>query len=214
VEWFIDKFTTGASFKTQSHRGNRMDPRRITLHLVRSVRGRKYNAEVDRVWKVTPGIFAQPITYVLECKWGLVRKKDVDDFLEVLRWSKEFGVDTPEGRQIKQGVTGVFAGSSFNPREKVRLKDETEISLAIYAARMNIQILKASDFNKRLREKGVPKEVTVQKICRVCRDEREVREVLEEIWENPNRSEDILTRVVERNRDVYEFEKMLEGSEL
>jgi len=210
VEWFIDKFTTGASFRTQSHRGNRMDPRRITLHLVRSVGGRKYNAEVDRVWEVTPGIFAQPITYVLECKWGLVRKKDVDDFLEVLRWSKEFGVDTPEGRQIKQGVIGVFAGSSFNPREKVRLKDETEISLATYAARMNIQLLKASDFNERLRERGVPKEVTVQRICRACRDEREVREVLEEIWENPGRSEEILKEIVLKNKEVYEFERMLE----
>jgi len=49
VEWFIDKFTTGASFWTQSHRGNRMDPRRITLHLIRSVGGRRQSAEVDRV---------------------------------------------------------------------------------------------------------------------------------------------------------------------
>ena len=162
------------------------------------------------MWEVTPGIFTQPITYVLECKWGLIRKKDVDDFLEVLRWSKEFGVDTPEGRQIKQGVIGVFAGSSFNPREKVRLRDETEISLATYASRMNIQLLKASDFNKKLRERGVPKEVSVQKICKACRDEREVREVMEEIWENPGRSKEILTQVMEKNKDIYEFEKLLE----
>ena len=79
------------------------DPRRITLHLIRSVGGRRRNAEVDRVWEVTPGVFAPPITYVLSCKWGLVRKRDVDDFLDVLRWSKEFGVDTPDGRQVKQG---------------------------------------------------------------------------------------------------------------
>ena len=65
-----------------------MDPRRITLHLIRSVRGKKYNPEVDRVWEVTPGVFAQPITYVLECKWGLVTKRNVDDFLEVLRLMK------------------------------------------------------------------------------------------------------------------------------
>jgi len=210
VEWFIDRFTTGATFKTQKHRGNRMDPRRITIHLIRSVRGRKYNAEVDRVWMVTPGVFAQPITYVLECKWGLVRKRDVDDFLDVLKWSKDFGVDTPDGRRVKQGVIGVFAGSAFNPKEKVRLKDETEISLATYAARMNIQLLKASDFNIKLRERGVPKEVTVQKICKVCRDEKEVREVLEEIWRNPEKSMEILHNVSEKNREVYEFEKMLE----
>lgn len=62
------------------------------------------------MWEVTPGVFAPPITYVLSCKWGLVNKEHVDDFLEVLRWSKEFGVDTPDGRRIKQGVYGVFAG--------------------------------------------------------------------------------------------------------
>ena len=210
VEWFIDKFTTGASFKTQDHRGERMDPRRITVHLVRSVAGRKYNAEVDRVWEVTPGVFAQPITYVLECKWGLVTKRNVDDFLDILRWSKDFGVDTPEGRQVKQGIVGVFAGSAFDPKESVRLKDETIISLASYASRMNIQLLKAADFNEKLRERGMPKEVTVQKICRISKDEKEVREVLEEIWKGPEKSEGILNKVMENNRETYEFEKMLE----
>jgi hypothetical protein len=210
VEWFIDKFTTGASFKTQSHRENWMDSRRITLHLIRSVGGRKYNAEVDRVWEVTPGVFAQPIIYVLECKWGLVTKRNVDDFLDVLRWSKDFGVDTPEGRQVKQGVIGVFAGSAFDPKEKVRLKDETEIGLSAYAARMNIQLLKATDFNEKLREREVSSAVTVQKVCRTAKDEKEVREVLEAVWENPEKSEEILAKTAEKNKEVYEFEKMLE----
>lgn len=66
---------------------------------------------------------------MLECKWDLVRKRDVDNFLEVLKWSKEFGVDTPEGRQVEQGIIGVFAGNAFDSKEKVRLKDGTEISL-------------------------------------------------------------------------------------
>lgn len=90
---------------------------------------------------------------MLECKWGLVTKRDVDDFLEILRWSKDFGVNTPEGRQIKQGVIGVFAGSAFNAREKVKLKDGTVVNLPSYVARMNIQLLKASDFNQKLRER-------------------------------------------------------------
>ena len=212
AEWFIDKFTTGATFQTQKHRRNRMDPRRITLHLIKSVGNRKQNAEVDRVWQVTPGVFAQPITYVLECKWGLVRKRAVDDFLEVLRWSKDFGVDTPEGRQIKQGVLGVFAGSAFNPKENVRLRDETVISLAKYAARMNIQLLKASDFNEKLRDRGCHKRITVQKICKISRNEKEVREVLEKMWAAPTKSDEILSKVLEKNLGVYDFEKMLEAN--
>jgi len=46
---------------------------------------------------------------------------------------------------------------------------------------MNIQLLKASDFNEKLHERGVPKDVTVQRICRLARDEGEVRELLEAI---------------------------------
>lgn len=210
VEWFIDKYTTGAVFQTQNHRTKVMDPRRITLHLMKSVGGRKQNAEVDRVWSVTPSIFAQPITYVLECKWGLVQKRQVDDFLEVLRWSTEFGVNTSEGRTIKQGVIGVFAGSAFNPKEKVKLKDETEISLATYAARINIQLLKAADFNEKLRDRGVAKEVTVQTVCRAAKDEREVRELLQAIWDEPTEVEKIVAKVIDKNANVYEFEKMLE----
>jgi hypothetical protein len=196
-EWFIDKFTTGAKFWTQQHRTKGMDPRRITIHLARSVGGRRNNAEVDRVWEVTPSVFAQPITYVLSCKWGLVRKTDVEDFLEVLRWSTVFGVDTPEGRQVKQGVIGVFAGSAFKANESVRLKDETVLSLASYASRMNIQLLKASDFNSKLRERGTETRVTVQRICRYAKNEHEVRVVLDEIWEHPERSRDIITKVIE-----------------
>jgi len=210
AEWFIDKFTTGAKFWTQNHRNRGMDPRRITLHLIRSVGGRRRNAEVDRVWEVTPGVFAPPITYVLSCKWGLVRKRDVDDFLDVLRWSKEFGVDTPDGRQVKQGVVAVFAASAFNPHEGVRLKDDTTISLTSYAKRMEMQLLKASDFNEKLREKGCPKKVTVQKVCKIAKDEKEVRELLDALWKEPEKGEEILAEARERNEKIYRFEKMLE----
>jgi len=209
-EWFIDTFTTGARFWTQEHRSNGMDPRRITIHLLKPVGSRRRNAEVDRVWEVTPGVFAQPITYVLECKWGLVRKHSVDDFFEVLRWSKEFGVDTPKGRQVKQGVIGVFAGQSFDMRENVILEDGSSINLASYAQRMNIQLLKAVDFNQRLRDRGVPKYVTVQKICRASKDEIDVREILEKIWEIPKQGKEILSDVTRRNKEIFEFERMLE----
>lgn len=209
-EWFIDTFTTGAKFWTQEHRGGGMDPRRITIHLIKSVADRRRSAEVDRVWEVTPGPLLQPTIYVLECKWGLVRKRDVDDFFDVLRWSKEFGVDTPEGRQIKQGIVGVFAGSAFNPKEGVRLQDETTITLATYAARINIQLLKASDFNQKLRERGVPNKVTVQRICRFAKNEKEVRSVLEAVWKDAEKSDELLADIAEKNKEVYAFEKMLE----
>jgi len=210
IEYFIDSLTTGAKFWTQNHRNGTMEPRRITIHLIKPVGGRKYNAEVDRVWEVTPGPLLKPSTYVLECKWGLVKKKDVDDFFNVLAWSKEFGADTPEGRQIKQGIVGVFAGSAFDPKENMRLKDNTEISLSAYAARMNIQLLKASDFNEKLRERGVPKDVTVQRICRYAKDEGEVKEVLDTMWENSDKSKEILAKTAEKNMEVYDFEEMLE----
>lgn len=209
VEWFIDKFTVGAEFRTQDHRYKNMDSRRITLHLLKGVGGRRQSAEVDRVWAVTPGPLLQPSTYVLECKWGLVSKRDIDDFFEVLRWSKDFGVDTPDGRAIKQGIIGVFAGGVFNPKEKVHIKDEA-IDLPTYAGRMNIQLLKATDLNKRLRERGC--KISVEKICKLAADERDVREALDPIWGNPRNSDEVLSKLAERNKELYDFERMLEES--
>jgi len=213
AEWFIDKFTTGAKFWTQNHRAGGMDPRRVTLHLIKGVGGRRNSAEVDRAWDVTPGIFAPAITYVLSCKWGLVTKRHVDDFLDVLRWSKEFGVDTPDGRDIKQGIVGVFAASAFNPKENVQLKDGSTISLTQYAARMRLQLLRASDFNQKLHERGCPKGVSVQKLCSRAKNEDEVRETLEKMWDQIDNAEEILNELLEKNKKLYEFEKMLEETE-
>lgn len=81
----------------------------------------------------------------------------------MLKWSKEFRADTPKGRQVKKGGFGVFAGSTFYPKESVRLKDQSMLSLSSYASRMNIQPLKASDFNEKLRERIIPKTVTTKR---------------------------------------------------
>jgi hypothetical protein len=210
TEWFIDKFTTGASFWVQKHRIGGMDPRRITIHLLKPVGGRKQNAEVDRVWEVTPGVFAKPLTYVLECKWGVIQREDADDFLQVLKWSKEFGVDTVDGRQTRQGVIGVFAGAVFNPKENVRLKDGSKVGSPAYAGRMNIQLLKAADFNDKLRERGCEKLVTAQRVCRTAKDENEVRQTLGNLWENGSEGEEILLAIADKNHELYEFEKMIE----
>jgi len=214
VEFFIDNLTTGAKFWTQHHKNKEMDSRRITVYLVKPVAGRRKNAELDRIWEVSPGPLLSSTTYVLECKWGLVRKQDIDYFFEVLRNSKEFGIDTPEGRQIKQGVIGVFAGSAFNPDEKIRLKNELEIPLASYAARINIQLLKTSDFNEKLRQRGCLKGVSVQKICKLAKNENETRKCLELIWQDPSKADEVLADVVKENTDVYEFENMLERADV
>ncbi len=220
VEWFIDKFTIGAEFRTQNHRqngkgGGRMDPRRITLHLMKSVGDRRQSAEVDRVWTVTPSVFAKPVTYVLECKWGIVSRRDLDDFFNVLRWSTDFGVDTPEGRQVKNGVVGVFAGGAF---EDIHVKvangsgsNNSAITLAQYAERLNVQLLRASDFNEKLRDREVPKDVTVQKICKAARDERDVRRMLDAIWDEPENAKDVLSNATKTNSGVFKFEEELES---
>jgi len=207
VEWFIDRFTEGAEFVEQNHR-NKMDKRRITLHLLKPVGDRKQSAEVDRVWRVTPGLFSPTVTYVLECKWSVVNKKVLDDFIEVLKWSTDFGVDTENRRELKKGVIPVFGAGAYNPKEKVTVNGQT-ITLVQYASRMNVRLLRPADFNAKLREHGVDKKVTVQKICKVCSDEREVRCVLDGIWKNPEKAKKILDDSLERNINVFEFEQML-----
>jgi len=213
AEWFIEKFTPGAVFRTQEHREKKMNPRRITLYLIKNVGNRKKRAEVDRVWDVKTSPFSSPTTNVLSCKWSTVRKKDIEeDLYEVLRWSKEFGVETPDGRQIKQGVVGVFAAGTFDLTEKVRLKDGTEISLPEYARRMNITLIKASELNERLHKQGCPMEVTVQKVCKLAEDENEVKETLSAIWDNPQKAEEILDKVRVKNIPLYQFERKIEES--
>lgn len=209
VDWFIDKYMK-AHFWTQEHRTNGMDPRRITLHLLKPVGDRRQNAEVDRVWEVTPGPIADPITYVLSCKWTLIKKFDLDDFLDVLRWSQQFGVDTPEGRKVKQGVIGWFAAGAFDPKSKIKIKNET-ISLAAYADRLHIKLLKAADINEKLKARHI--EVTVQAVCRAAKNENEVRTLLEDIWKLPNNAKQILSQAQESNMSTYEFERMIEKSD-
>jgi len=207
AEWFIDKFTEGAEFVSQNHRKT-MDSRRITLHLLKQVGDRKQNAEVDRVWKVTPGLFSPTVTYVLECKWSIVTRKTLDDFLEVLKWSTDFGVDTENGREMKKGVVPVFAAGTYNPKEKVVVNAE-KITLAQYANRMNVRLLRPADFNEKLRDHGIDKRLTTQRICRICRDEREVRESLDSIWKEPQKAQEHLTRTSQMNDNVFLFENLL-----
>ena len=207
VEWFIDKFTEGAEFVKQNHR-QKMDPKRITLHLLKPVGDRKQNAEVDRVWKVTPGLFSPTVTYALECKWSVVTKKTLDDFLEILKWSTDFGVDTENGRELKKGIVPVFAAGTYKIKEMVTVNGE-RITLPQYANRMNIKLLRPADFNEKLREHGVYKGATVQKICRVCRDEKDIKAVVNGIWQSPFEAREVVEEALTRNNRLSEFERIL-----
>jgi hypothetical protein len=208
AEWFVDKLMIGAQFRTQNHRDPNMDSRRITLNLIKPVGHRKRNAEVDRVWSIKTGLLTDEITYILQSKWGLVTKRDLDDHIEVIRWSREYGVDTTNSRAIKQGVTPIFTGGSYNPRNTVRIGDE-EINLPEYARRMNIQLIKSADLNQKLHQKGVETYVTVQKVCRLAKDEKQVRETLTKIWNQPNKARGYLNELTHENKELFEFEKQL-----
>lgn len=209
VEWFVDKFTAGAKFLTQNHRDESIDERRIILHLVKPVGDRRRNAEIDRVWAVKSGPFSPEISYVLQSKWGVILKRYLDDHLEVLRWSQEFGVDTENGREIKQGVVAIFAGTAFNPEGKIRIGD-SEITLAQYAARMKIDLIKASDLNEQLHKKGVIPYVTVQKMCELSKNETEVKDILSRVWNQPEKAKEFLDQLAEKNMPLFVFEKTLE----
>jgi hypothetical protein len=209
VSWFIERTATGARFWTQQHRSAGMHARRITTHLVHPVGNRRLNAELDRVWEVSPGPLQPSIAYVLECKLSMVSKRAVDEFQKILQYSTDFGVDTPDGRAIRNGVVGVFAAGTFDPRERVRLKDGTVLTLSQYAARCNIQLIRTADLNEKLQQRGCDSTVTVQRICRVCRDETEVTATLQDAWENPETATKMLEKIAARNRSIFELERRL-----
>jgi hypothetical protein len=52
--------------------------------------------------------------------------------------------------------------------------------------------------------------VTVQKVCKAAKDEKDVRELLDALWKDSQKGEEILSDAVERNKEIYRFEKMLE----
>jgi hypothetical protein len=145
---------------------------------------------------------------VLECKWSVVSRKTLDEFLEVLKWSTDFGVDTENGRGLKNGVVPVFAAGTYNPKETVAVSAE-KITLAQYASRLNIKLLRPADFNEKLRVYGVDKRFTVQKICKIAMDEKQMRELLDEAWSQPKTMQEILTEISIKNESVFEFEQAL-----
>jgi hypothetical protein len=47
-------------------------------------------------------------------------------------------------------------------------------------------------------------------VCRIAKNEKEVRNTLDDIWDKPEKTCEIIAKVIGKNKDVYEFEKMLE----
>lgn len=70
--------------------------------------------------------------------------------------------------------------------------------------------MRPADFNSKLREQGVDRKVTVQKICRVCKDEKQTRTLLDGVWSEPGRGMEFSLQVSMGNEHVFKFEKTLE----
>jgi t-SNARE complex subunit (syntaxin) len=60
-----------------------------------------------------------------------------------------------------------------------------------------------------MKEDATPR-VTVQRICKIAKNEDEVRGILDAIWKAPGEAEKILLEAEKRNKDVYDFERMLQ----
>lgn len=43
----------------------------------------------------------------------------------------------------------------------------------------------------------------------MCKKEKDVRLVLDEIWQNPSKAKEVLDEALNRNQNVFEFEKTL-----
>jgi hypothetical protein len=140
----------------------------------------------------------------------LLGKRILDDFLSVLKWTTDFGVDTEDGRELKKGVVPVFAAGTYDPKEKLMVNGE-RITISLYSSRMNIKLLRPADFNERLREHQVDKRITVQRICSVSKDESDLRTLLDAIWEDPLGAKEKVEGLVSKNRQVFGFEELLTG---
>ena len=54
----------------------------------------------------------------------------------------------------------------------------------------------------------------MQKVCRGCKQEKNIRSVLDEMWQNPSNAQEIMAEALDRNQQVFEFEKVLTKSQV
>jgi hypothetical protein len=211
VWWSLEKFRR-ARFLPQRHRTEGMHPYRHTLHLIKPVRRRKKSAEIDGVWESRePALLCnnEEITNLLEVKFNLIRRDDVEDLLDIARFSKEFGADDRHGRVIRNGVVLWMAGAAIDNKASILVGNDY-LTVASFASRLGIKFIPVSQINEQLQRRGWEK-ASVKAICRVAKDAHEAMEMLDQIWGRPKKAKEILARYAEQNESILEQEHMLEA---
>jgi hypothetical protein len=211
VWWSLEKFRR-ARFLPQKHRTEGMHPYRHTLHLIKPVRRRKKSAEIDGVWESRePALLCnnEEVTNLIEVKFNLIRRDDVEDLLDIARFSKEFGADDRHGRVIRNGVVLWMAGAAIDNRASILVGNEY-LTIASFAARLGIKFIPISQINEQLQNHGWEK-ASVKAICKVAKDAHEAMEALDQIWAHPKEAEEIVTKCREQNKSILEQERMLEA---
>lgn len=211
VWWSLEKFRC-ARFVQQKHRTIGMHPYRHTLHLIKPVRRRKKSAEIDGVWESRESgtlCTHEKVTNVLETKFSLVRKEDLEDFVEIVKWSKQFGADERHGRIIRNGIVLWLAGGAIDTKATIPVGSDC-LTVAQYAARLGIKFIPTSEINAQLQKHGWEK-ANVNDICRTAKDANEAMVILDEIWKQPKNAKEILAKYKEQNRSILEQERMLEA---
>jgi len=211
VWWSLEKFRR-ARFLPQKHRTEGMHPYRHTLHLIKPVRRRKKSAEIDGVWESRePAVLCnnEEVTNLLEVKFNLIRRDDVEDLLDIARFSKEFGADDRHGRVIRNGVVLWMAGAAIDNKASILVGNDY-LTVASFASRLGIKFIPVSQINEQLQRHGWEK-ASVKAICRVAKDAHEAMGTLDEIWAHPKKAKEILAKYAEQNKSILEQERMLEA---
>lgn len=156
VWWSLRKFE-GARFVPQQHPNNEgMHPYRRTVYLTKPVGRRKRCAEIDGVWESTESALLHKdrnITNLLEVKYTLIRKDDVKDFVDIARFSKEYGASDRETRVVKNGVIVWMAGEAMDNNASILIGSEY-LTVASYVRRLGIKFVPMSTLNCRFSERG------------------------------------------------------------
>jgi len=211
VWWSLVKFRR-ARFLPQKHRTEGMHPYRHTLHLMKPVRRRKKSAEIDGVWESSePALLCNnmEVTNLLEVKFNLIRRDDLVDFLDIARFSKEFGADDRHGRVIRNGVVLWMAGAAIDNKASILVGNDY-LTVASFASRLGIKFIPVSQINEQMQRRGWEK-ASVKAICRAAKDALEAMEMLDQIWAHPKEAKGIISKYTEQNKSILEQERMLEA---